>query len=615
MNQATHTKTDSRPSTWWYIWQLTKYKPWLYGVFGLMEILIFGIFPQLSGFVIQAVFNQLSGEIQSGFNLWTLAAFLVAIAVGRGLAFFTDVFLYFNFRYTVTALLRVNIFDAILSRPGARAVPESPGEAISRFRDDADEIAFFMAEMLIVLGFGSFAVMALIVMLRINVTITLIVFIPLVIVILIANYANKRITEYRQASRQATGKVTDFVGELFGAVMAVKVAGAEDRMIGHLKGINEIRRKASLKDALFSQVLDSVYRNTANIFTGLILLSAGAAMQAGDFAIGDLALFVYYLTWVTDFSAIIGDRIAWFKRIGVSIDRMVHLLQAPTGSFTGTPAEKLVEYTPVYIRGDLPEVPYQPNTQAHQLETLEVRNLTYRFPGTAQNSPASRGIEDINFHLTRGSFTVVTGRVGSGKSTLLQTLLGLLPMESGEIYWNGQRVWTPGEFFTPPRSAYTPQVPMLFSESLRDNLLMGLPEEEVDLASAIHMAVLEQDLAEISGGLAAVVGAKGVKLSGGQRQRVAAARMFVRNASLLVFDDISSALDVETENELWSRIMSHQQDATCLVISHRKPALSRADQIILLKDGRIEAVGKLPALLAANGEMKKLWDGDLGKQK
>jgi ATP-binding cassette, subfamily B, bacterial len=133
----------------------------------------------------------------------------------------------------------------------------------------------------------------------------------------------------------------------------------------------------------------------------------------------------------------------------------------------------------------------------------------------------------------------------------------------------------------------------LFSESLRDNILMGLPEDQVDLDQAIALAVLEQDLSEIPGGLSAVVGARGVKLSGGQRQRAAAARMFVRDASLLVFDDISSALDVETENELWSRIFTDNQDATCLVVSHRKPALQRADQIILLKDGRIEAVGRL----------------------
>lgn len=597
MNQANSPKTNDRPSTWWYIWQLTKYRPWLYGAFGLMEILIFGVFPQLTGFVIQAVFNQLAGEVNSGFNLWTLVAFLVAIAVGRGLAFFTDVVFYFTFRYTVTALLRVNIFDTILRRPGARAVPESPGEAVSRFRDDADEIAFFMAEMLIVFGFGFFAIVALIVMLRINVTITLVVFVPLVIVILIANYANKKITEYRQASREAAGKVTDFIGELFGAIMAVKVAGAEERSVSYMHEINITRRKAALKDALFNQVLDSAYRNTGNIFTGLILLTAGAAMQAGDFAVGDLALFVYYLAWVTDFSAIIGDRIAWFKRLGVSIDRMVHLVQR-------TPAEKLVANTPVYIRGDLPEVPYQPKTPADQLKTLEVCDLTCHFPDTG------RGIEEVSFTLTRGSFTVVTGRVGSGKSTLVQTLLGLLPAQAGEIHWNGQRVETPGEFFTPPRSAYTPQVPALFSETLRDNILMGLPEDQADLEQAITMAVLEQDLAEIPGGLSALVGARGVKLSGGQRQRAAAARMFVREASLLVFDDISSALDVETENELWARIFTYQQDATCLVVSHRKPALQRADQIILLRDGRIEAIGQLADLLRNSAEMKNLWDGD-----
>jgi ATP-binding cassette subfamily B protein len=279
---------------------------------------------------------------------------------------------------------------------------------------------------------------------------------------------------------------------------------------------------------------------------------------------------------------------------------MVHLLQ-------GTPAEKLVAYTPVYIRGDLPEVPYHPKTPTDQLETLEVRNLSYRFPDTG------RGIENIDLRLDQGSFTVITGRVGSGKSTLLATLLGLLPAQSGEISWNGQRVEAPGDFFVPPRSAYTPQVPSLFSETLRDNILMGLPEDQVNLEKAVRMAVLEQDLREIPGGLSALVGPRGVKLSGGQRQRAAAARMFVQDASLLVFDDISSALDVETENELWARIFAEQQDATCLVVSHRRPALQRADQIILLKDGRIEATGRLNELLSASREMQRLWDGDLGE--
>ncbi len=589
-------RNNNKPSTWWFIWQLTKYKPGIYGAFGLMEILIFGVFPQMSGFVIQAVFDRLTGEVSTSFSLTALAAILVGIGVARGLAFFTDVWLYFTFQYTVTALLRGNIFNTILRRPGARAVPKSPGEAMSRFRDDAQELAWFMSEMLIVFGFGFFAIVALIVMLRVNTTITLVVFVPLVIVVLMANFAKNKITEYRQASREAASRVTDFIGELFGAVQAVKVAGAETRSINYLKEINETRREASLKDVLFTQVLDSAFRNTSNLFTGLILLTAGAAMQTGNFSVGDLALFVYYLSWVTDFSAIIGDKIAWFKRLGVSIDRMVHLLQ-------GTPAEKLVEYTPVYLRGDLPEVPFTPKRDEHKLERLDVHNLTYHYPDT------DRGIDGIELHLNKGSFTVITGRIGSGKTTLLQALLGLLPAQAGEIYWNGELVENPGEFFVPPRSAYTPQVPLLFSESLKENILMGIPEDHLTIQEAISAAVLELDIEEIPMGLATVVGAKGVKLSGGQRQRIAAARMFVRQPSLLVFDDISSALDIETEKKLWMRIFQNRQDATCLVVSHRKPALQQADQIVILKEGRVEAVGNLDDLLQANAEMQNLWHG------
>jgi ATP-binding cassette subfamily B protein len=108
------------------------------------------------------------------------------------------------------------------------------------------------------------------------------------------------------------------------------------------------------------------------------------------------------------------------------------------------------------------------------------------------------------------------------------------------------------------------------------------------------------------------VGPKGVKLSGGQIQRSAAARMFVRQPELLVFDDISSALDVETEQQLWERLFARTDAPTCLVVSHRRPALRRADHIIVLKDGQIEDEGKLDELLLRCEEMQRLWKGDFG---
>ncbi|MEX1004067.1 MAG: ABC transporter ATP-binding protein [Acidimicrobiia bacterium] len=203
---------------------------------------------------------------------------------------------------------------------------------------------------------------------------------------------------------------------------------------------------------------------------------------------------------------------------------------------------------------------------------------------------------------------VVTGKIASGKTTLVRALLGLIPAE-GEVRWNGRLIEDPASFLVPPRTAYTAQVPRLFSDSLARNISLGSHVTHQMMRDAVELAILDPDVADLERGLETAVGARGVKLSVGQVQRSAAARAFATGAELLVFDDISSALDVDTEASLWDGLFA-RRDVSCLVVSHRRSVLRRADRVVLLDDGTVVAEGPLEELLDTEPRMRALWEAE-----
>ncbi|WP_152363221.1 ATP-binding cassette domain-containing protein [Microlunatus speluncae] len=465
------------------------------------------------------------------------------------------------FRFRIYDTVRMRLADQAFRRPGALPPPVPTGDLLSRYRDDAVEVAEIVGKRGLQLVTSSLAlsVTSLVVLFTINIEVTALAVLPTLLIAVIAFLASKKIKSLQAQARTSAGDVSGFLRDVFAGAETIKVANAAGRIVDRTRALNCSRRHAEVLNATIGEVLAASQNIVIVLGTALVMLVAADQMRVGTFLVGDFAYFVYALGTMGTLVDALGRFISRYQRFSITCQRLEAIL--PGAGLLSLTEQPTVCAT---LSG---------SHEAIESARLDVHQLSYVHPD------GSTGINDVSFTVAPGQLVVISGPVGSGKTTLVRTLLGLLPRTGGTIAIGGKDL--PAETsLVPPRATYTPQNPGALSGSLRENVLLGAPDDR--LYDALQRSALARDIPNLLDGVNTAIGPRGHKLSGGQRHRLAAARMFAHPAAVLVIDDLSAALDAHTEHELVGSLIADR--ASILIVVSNRPTLHQHANIRIHMD-------------------------------
>jgi ATP-binding cassette subfamily B protein len=353
------------------------------------------------------------------------------------------------------------------------------------------------------------------------------------------------------------------------AARTVKLAGATAPVLDHMARL-DVTRSETQRREIAVQVWA---RSTPSMASGLFPIGVWALYLAGHLSASAALVAVSTLGAARWFAWTTASLVSQLPSARVWTRRTVAMAGIPDYSASVPGVDLSTGAAPA------PVVP--PRTPLRRLELSGF---------TAVHEDGTVAARDIDLTVGRGELVLVVGPVGAGKSSLLRALAGIVH-HTGQLRWNGEPVTEPEIFLRPGQVGYVAQLPRVLSGTVADNIQL---DHDLDAAGAVSAAQLDHDLRAAGGGLGLLVGHKGIRLSGGQLQRLALARALAARTELLIADDVSSALDVTTELELWRVLREH--GLTVIGSTSKRAALARADRVLVLQDGRAVAQGSWPEL-------------------
>jgi ATP-binding cassette subfamily B protein len=576
----------------WEYWRPLKTRILILFALTLISTAVAVMYPLAFRWVIDklsAVFAESSGVVKLSQILWVL----VLIAIGRFIAgLYPAARAWTNLK--IDKDIREDTFAQLMKKDYHFNNTFRTGDVVTRLTDDIYEfpkISWFSCSGIFRAFESSFKlIFCITVMLTMNWKLTLLSIIPLPIMTGVFYSFRTRIRRYVDETQRSISDTNDLLEAAFSGIRIVKAFRGEEGQKRRLAGLMKKRRKSFLELMKVQTTLWSLDTLASRLGQMIVIAAGGFMIVRGETTIGTLFAFYVFL-----------DMLAW------PMMDLPHLLMSGQQAFVSIRRVEEIKSYPVKIQ-------HEGGEPIDDIREIAVDHLSFSYDG------GRRQIDDVSFEVPAGKRVAVVGPVASGKSTLLKLLAGILVSDEGVVRVNGRDLRDLDWDSYKKLLGYVPQEGVLFSKSIRENVMFGrepgnggggvlggeaalggedaLPGKHAGASSealakreewidrCLRTAQMEADLKALPEGLTTLVGTRGLLVSGGQMQRIAIARALAGRPKMLLLDDCTAALDAHNEEKFWAGLREFGE-STCFIVSHRLSTIRQADHILVLDDGRL----------------------------